>query len=233
MNLSLYLLCYSCSLYRTNVLCVDINDNVAIKKTLNSRFVNDSPSPCTCIYKCRQYETDEQNRCYTQYSYMYAIKYYSDDRYSTPADLRRPLSNILIRLSSFEPAGGIVQAASLNCSVTKRHVAWSRNCRCADVRSHVDNDSHGFVQLKTSTRLCPSEVANFSDLDRWSLKSRSAVIHYCKICIYLLRGSSSGRKFWCSRRIASELCSCAISFYTLTCVLIHWKLYISMRDRSI
>lgn len=41
------------------------------------------------------------------------------------------LSDILIDLPSFEPAGGIVQAASLNCSVTKRLVAWSRNCRCA------------------------------------------------------------------------------------------------------
>lgn len=38
------------------------------------------------------------------------------------------------------PAGGIMQTASLNCSITK-HVAWSRNCRCARVVwSRVDND---------------------------------------------------------------------------------------------
>lgn len=151
----------------------------------------------------------------------------------TPANLR-PLSNILIRLSSFEPAGGIVQATSLNCSVTKRYVAWSRNWRCADVRSHVDNDSHSFVQLKTSTRLCPSEVANFSEFDEWSLKLKSAIIHHCRICVYLLRGSSSGRKFWRSRRIESELCSCDTSFYTLTLRFDSLEtLYTPMRDRSI
>lgn len=106
------------------------------------------PLPPPCILRVKTIRdgrttdvTDSIHIC------MYAIKCYSysDDHYSTPSDLRRPLSNILIRLSSFEPAGGIMQAASLNCLVTKRHVAWSRNCRCAGVRSRVDNDFYSFV----------------------------------------------------------------------------------------
>lgn len=159
------------------------------------------------------------------------------DCYSTSSDLRGPSSNILIRLSSFEAAGDIMQAASLNCLVTKRGVAWSRNCRCAGVRSRVDNDFYSFRVIKNLVRAVTSagSFAHVVPGEHVPVLCRAIILirkteidpnpRYCGICVYLLREihklyfREAEVLIYASHR--KTLRSCAISFGAMTRVLIH------------
>lgn len=123
---------------------------------------------------------------------------------------RQPLSNFhTSRRPCSEPAGGIAQAASLNCFVTKRRVLHGRETADAREserereRSRVDNDLELRVIKNFPAWPASPEVASFANIPiglpndrRGTTGSVRFVVRDCNSlrCVYLLRGNSSSER---------------------------------------